>query len=72
MAQNYGPPNMYSPAGGQYEQQHGVKEKKKGHGNMGAAAGGLAVGAVGGALVGHALGTASHLLLEHYATLIEL
>ncbi len=58
MAQNYGQQNAYPPTGGQHEQPHESLKKEKGHGNMGAAAGGLAVGGIGGGLIGHALGIA--------------
>ena len=53
---------MYPPShGGPYDQHHDSVKKDKGMNPMGAAAGGLAVGAVGGALVGHAMGMASRL-----------
>jgi WW domain len=73
MSQNYGgqsaypPPHegsrdMYpAPHGGQYDPHHDSAKKDKGINPMGAAAGGLAVGAVGGALVGHAMGMAPYL-----------
>lgn len=57
LPQNYGNQNPYPAAGGGLQDPHyDSAPKAKGHGNMGAAAGGLAVGAVGGALMGHALG----------------
>ncbi len=44
--------------GGEREQTHETKEKKSGKGGiLAAGAGGLAVCAVGGALIGHAMGT---------------
>lgn len=72
MTQAYGHSNTYPPPGGHYEQDHDSSKKNKGHGTMGAAAGGLAVGAVGGALVGHALGMILHHLSISFIALMEL
>lgn len=55
----YGQQDTYPPGVGQYD-QHGSVKKDKGMGTMGAAAGGLAVGAIGGGLVGHAMGRMIH------------
>lgn len=58
-------PGMAPPAGGGYYPQGQVKDPKSDKDDkkkmMMGAAGGLAVGAVGGALVGHALGGSSNL-----------
>ena len=66
----YPPPHgggqsMYPvPHGGQHDPHHNSFKKEKGMNPLGAAAGGLAVGAVGGALVGHAIGMTSCLLFS--------
>lgn len=60
-APGYGQQGMYPPGGGHYD-QHDPAKKDKGMGTMGAAAGGLAVGAIGGGLIGHAMGKCTVLL----------